>query len=278
MEMLQSAINQIIAAAPPLASWDYKGPDGLMYCGKCNTRRERRINILGKSRIVGVMCQCRNDAHNAEKEQKRQVRIAETRKRCLMDPVDANCTFERDDRKNPDLSSMMKLYADEFTFTKPQEFGLLLYGPVGIGKSYYAACIANSLLEREIPVKMTNFTRIIYEMQSSFEGRQEYLDRLNRYNLLILDDLGCERESEYMQEQVYNIIDGRYRTKLPMIVTTNIDMEEIKNPKNIQRQRIYDRLLEMCQPVKLTGTSRRRRSLIDHYAERQAMLRGERNG
>ena len=109
-------------------------------------------------------------------------------------------------------------------------------------------------------------------MQSTFDGRQEYLDSLNRNNLLIIDDLGVERESEYMQEQVYNIIDARYRAGRPLIVTTNISLEEIKNPKNVQRKRIYDRVLELCHPVKVDGTSRRRRAVIDHYAERNRLL------
>ena len=118
-------------------------------------------------------------------------------------------------------------------------------------KTFYAACIANALIDHGRSAKMTNFSAIINKLQESFDGRQRFLDKLNRFDLLIIDDLGIERESEYMQEQVYNIIDARYKARRPLIVTTNISLDEIKNPKSVQRQRIYDRILHFCHPVKI---------------------------
>lgn len=272
MGLFETVIDQIVAAAPPMKSGDYVGEDGLVYCGKCHTRRQKKIELLGEMRTVPVMCQCMIEAEQAEKAQSRAKRIAKERSLSLMEEADAECTFTNDDRKNPVLSDAVRRYADNFYEMRQKNIGLLLHGPVGTGKTFYAACIANELLEKEVSVKMTNFTRIINDMQSTFDGRQEYLDSLNRNNLLIIDDLGVERESEYMQEQVYNIIDARYRAGRPLIVTTNISLEEIKNPKNVQRQRIYDRVLELCHPVKVDGTSRRRRAVIDHYAERNRLL------
>ena len=272
-------VNPIMAAIVEAADTlntapdDYINPDdGLKYCGKCHTRRQKKIELLGEMRTVPVMCQCMIEAEQAEKAQSRAKRIAKERSLSLMEEADAECTFTNDDRKNPVLSDAVRRYADNFYEMRQKNIGLLLHGPVGTGKTFYAACIANELLEKEVSVKMTNFTRIINDMQSTFDGRQEYLDSLNRNNLLIIDDLGVERESEYMQEQVYNIIDARYRAGRPLIVTTNISLEEIKNPKNVQRQRIYDRVLELCHPVKVDGTSRRRRAVIDHYAERNRLL------
>lgn len=272
MGIFESVIDNIAKNAPPMQPGDYMGEDGLMYCGKCNTRRQKRIELLGELRTVPVMCKCMVDGYEAEKVRDRKKRIDRARRLSLMEEADAECTFDNDDRKNPALSDAMRRYADGFYQMRQQNIGLLLHGPVGTGKTFYAACIANALLEKEVSVKMTNFTRIINDMQSTFDGRQEYLDSLNQNNLLIIDDLGVERESEYMQEQVYNIIDARYRAGRPLIVTTNISLEEIKNPKNVQRQRIYDRVLELCHPVKVEGTSRRRRAVIDHYAERNRLL------
>ena len=272
MGIFESVIDNIAKNAPPMQPGDYMGEDGLMYCGKCNTRRQKRIELLGELRTVPVMCKCMVDEYEAEKVRDRKKRIDRARRLSLMEEADAECTFDNDDRKNPALSDAMRRYADGFYQMRQQNIGLLLHGPVGTGKTFYAACIANALLEKEVSVKMTNFTRIINDMQSTFDGRQEYLDSLNQNNLLIIDDLGVERESEYMQEQVYNIIDARYRAGRPLIVTTNISLEEIKNPKNVQRQRIYDRVLELCLPVTVEGTSRRRRAVIDHYAERNRLL------
>ena len=63
------------------------------------------------------------------------------------------------------------------------------------GKSYLAGCIANALMEKEIPVHMTNFALILNDLAASFEGRNEYISRLCRYPLLILDDFGMERRN-----------------------------------------------------------------------------------
>lgn len=272
MNAIGKAIDNIIKAAPPLQADDYMGDDGLMYCGKCRKRRQMRIELLGEMRTVPVMCDCMKAAEQ-EAEARERAAVHERKRRLwLQEPADAASTFQRDDRKNPAISDAMRRYADRFDEMERQNMGLLLYGPVGTGKTFYAACIANALIDSGRSAKMTNFSAIINKLQESFEGRQLFLDKLNRFDLLIIDDLGIERESEYMQEQVYNIIDARYKARRPLIVTTNISLDEIKNPKNVQRQRIYDRILQICHPVKVDGTSRRREAVRDHYAERNRML------
>ena len=84
---------------------------------------------------------------------------------------------------------------------RAENIGLLLWGDVGTGKSFFAGCIANALMEKEIPVCMTNFARIINDLASRFEGRNEYIDRLFRYPLLILEDFGVERSTYCGLEQ-----------------------------------------------------------------------------
>ena len=136
--------------------------------------------------------------------------------------------------------------------------GLLIWGGIGTGKSFFAGCIANALMEREVPVCMTNFARILNELNNSFSGRNEVVERLCRYPLLIIDDFGMERDTNYALEQVYNIIDSRYRSKRPLIITTNLTLDEIRHPQDVAHARIYDRVLEMCVPVSCFGTSIRK--------------------
>jgi DNA replication protein DnaC len=119
---------------------------------------------------------------------------------------------------------------------------------------------------------MTNFARLSNTLQGMWEGKQEYLDSLNRFPLLILDDLGAERKSEYMNEIVFNLIDSRYRAKLPLIVTTNLTSEELKNPADITNRRTYSRLLEMCIPLEVKGEDRRREKLKDSFKEMKELL------
>ena len=132
--------------------------------------------------------------------------------------------------------------------------GLLLWGSVGTGKSFFAGCIANALLAQGVPVLMTNFAKILGAVTGMYGmERQRFLSSLNTYSLLILDDLGAERNSEYALEQLFGVVDSRYQSRKPMIVTTNLTLEELKHPSDLAHERIYDRLLERCVPVKMNG-------------------------
>jgi DNA replication protein DnaC len=75
-----------------------------------------------------------------------------------------------------------------------------------------------------------------------------------------------------MQEIVFNVIDSRYRAGLPLIVTSNLTAEEIKNPADISYQRIFSRLLEMCVPIEVKGEDRRRKILKNSFSEYSELL------
>ena len=112
-----------------------------------------------------------------------------------------------------------------------------------------------------------------YSLQPSCIGieltESGYLDSSTHFNHLwrklkdngvyvILDDFGMERGTEYGLEQVYNVIDSRYRSRKPLIVTTNLTLDSLQNPLDTAHARIYDRLLEMCAPILFTGENFRR--------------------
>lgn len=274
LDMIERKVINNQSALP--CTDDYIGDDGLIHCGKCKGLKQVKISLSGFERIMPCVCKCQSEALEAEKlkfaEYERQENIKELRRNCFFSPTQSRFTFSADDRDKPKISDAMQRYADQWEEAKAGNIGLLLHGPVGTGKTFYAACIANALLDRNISCVMTSLIRVINTMQGMFEERQAYLDDLVNYPLLILDDLGAERESEYMQEQVYNIINARYCTGKPLIVTTNISIEEIKNPKNESYRRIYDRVLQMCQPVLIGGGSRRREAVKGTFHERNLFL------
>ena len=151
--------------------------------------------------------------------------------------------------------------------------GLILWGDVGTGKTFFAGCIANALLDRGVPVLMTNFSRILNRLASPMgEDRNAYIESLSQYKLLIIDDLGVERNSEYALEQVFSVIDSRYRQRLPMIITTNLTLAELRGPEDMARARIYDRILERCVPIQLQGESRRKIRAAQNLALARTLL------
>ena len=241
-------------------------------CPVCGEVIEKEVIFFGKRKVVGCICKCEKQKIKQREERERKFLIEEKRVFCFDDPESQNHTFANDDGKNQSVTRIAKKYVEKFTELKFDGKGILFYGSVGTGKSYIASCIANALIDKGYTVKMTNFAKIIKRMQGKFEGRQEYLDSLNKCELLIIDDLGIERQSEFAQEVVFDVIDSRYKTGLPMIVTTNLLPNDFKAPNNVTKSRIYDRILEKCFPVEVKGVNRRREKFRDGYAEMKKVL------
>lgn len=262
---------------------DYTGDDGLLYCGKCHTPKQTRLsfNPLTGERsetIVRAACQCQREAdEEAEKQSARtQFRLDMARRRedGLSCPDGLRYTFAQDDRQQPKVSDACKRYVECWDEMRANNIGVLFYGSVGTGKSFLASCIGNGLLDRQVSVAATNFPRLLNLLQDTYE-KQALLDRLSIYKLLIVDDLGVERDSAYAEEQIFNIIDARSSSELPVIVTTNLTLEELERPTSMQYARIYDRVLEMCPiRLKLAGESRRKANASEREQLARKILLG----
>lgn len=254
---------------------DYIGEDGLLYCHKCHTRKQTEINVLGRIRRPMCMCKCEAAKRAAEEEEierrKFEAKVKELRCMGFPEAEMRNWTFANDDLANEQITKAAQRYADNFSEFRKSGKGLLLYGNTGTGKTYAACEIANALIDKGYPVLVTNFARILNTLQGTFE-KQEYIDGFNNFQLLVIDDLGIERDTAYAKEQVFNIIDSRYRSGLPMIITTNLTMDKIKNPEDIENRRIYDRILEKCFPIEVGGGSRRRKAVREDYDTMKNLL------
>lgn len=250
--------------------------DGLLFCSKCHTARQKRIELFDTKKIVPILCKCMNEDYvREEEERKREERmraILRNRNDGFPDREMMGNTFATDDGKRPELTKAMQAYVENFHDLRRDGKGLLLYGPVGTGKSFYAACVVNALIDRGYPCMMTNFTRLTNTISGMWEGKQEYIDGLSRYALVAIDDLGVERDTDYMNECVTTIIDSLYRANVPMIITSNHTPKQLTAVEDIRRGRIYDRVLERCHPIKVDGESRRREKGRDDFKEVNRIL------
>lgn len=255
---------------------DYRDADGLLMCGKCHTPKQVRQPFLGRVKVLACACKCvieHNRVEAAEKRKRDRMQYLDSMRRTgFPDAEMRKWVFRNDDGGNSTLMSIAHKYVANFDEMRANGTGLLLYGNVGCGKSFAAACIANALIDTGTPCMMTNFTRIINRLQESFAGRQKYIDNLSRFDLLVIDDMAAERNTEYVWEQVMTIIDARYRSGLPLVVTTNLTIGELADPADIRRQRVYSRLKEMCVPIEVTGADRRTRKMERNIMSAKSLL------
>jgi DNA replication protein len=267
------------SSGPP----DYAGEDGLLYCGKCHTKKQMwlKTGFSPEPILVATSCKCMQEAEERrrrdEEAQRDMEKIKRLRISSLMDDKFRESTFSnfKQTQNNTRNLRLCRRYAENFDEMKEKNQGLLFYGGVGTGKTYSAACIANYLLDRKVPTVMTSFIKIIGSAHlSNREEAMNFTDRLNRAKLLIIDDLGAERGTDYALERVYDIIDSRYRARLPMILTTNLSMDEMMGCTDIRYSRIYDRIFEVCYPMEFKGHSWRKAEASRRYDDMEKFLEG----
>lgn len=255
-------INNNVKSGLNARSGDYVGQDGMLYCGICHTRKTCRIKLptltgmpSGKWKVVNCTCSHELEAREAREAARVYSMSVERNTKTAFPHADyQHMTFDADDKKNPCATEYARRFAE--TFNPENSMGLVFCGERGAGKTFLSACIANDLLNRGFSVEMTNITRISQAVDATFEGRSAELERIMNLDLLILDDLGTERGTEYMMEHAFNIIDGRYKANKPMVISTNATFDGMATESDIAKGRIYDRIIEKCFPVEMSGNRR----------------------
>ena len=227
--------------------------DGHAYCKACHERKDGEIrSFLDKNFIFKNNCKC-------EREQE----IEQLKRDCFISMSQWAYTFDNYRGEKDKSYIIARNFVKEYEQMKKENIGLLFCGTVGSGKTYLACSIANALIEEYmIRVKIRNFAQIINDLQKGgFDlDKNEYIEALTNVSVLILDDLGIERDTSYAKEQVYNIVNSRYLKQKPTIFTTNLPYEKIQNSDDgVEYERIYSRIIEMCIPVKVIGEDFRKR-------------------
>ena len=260
----QSGIEAIINSVEKTrgrSESDYVNADGLLLCGVCGTRKQSRLKLPGiGERIVPIACECAVREYNDMQDKQRRYEREQARLRYIDLEKCRQYRFDQDDQKNAEIAVTIQKYADNFGAALKRNIGLLLYGGVGTGKTFYAGCIANKLIDDDYSVVMTSVSQIVEntgEFARNKGKKEEYEEHLYKSDLLILDDLGAERKTEYMEERIYAVVNKRYSSEKPLIVTTNLSKNDIQNPESVERKRTYDRITEMCKAIEIPGGSRR---------------------
>lgn len=241
----------------------FMGEDGLLHCSRCGGPLEVRLpeyNEFFKSDKRPSTCKCREEKIRRDREEHERREHRQTVERyksvCFTDRRMWDWTFENDDGTFPQMV-MAKRYVENWEKVSQEHIGLLLWGNLGSGKTYMVVAIANALLEQEKKVLMTDFARI--SNISKFDA-EEYVKSLDSYSLLIIDDMGAEQDSDFALQNICNVINRRWTSGKPLIVTTNLDLASLRNvnEQELMFARISDRILDMCRPIHMqTAESKR---------------------
>ena len=189
-------------------------------------------------------------------------------------PAAALWRFESATVMTPQLAKA-RGYVQNWDEFKKAGIGLIMFGDVGTGKSYAAGCIANALIDRLESVLYVRMSDVVNRMQGNFGAdRDHYMKSLMCPDLLILDDLGAERNTSFSKECVFDVVDKRLLTGKPMIITTNIPISIMRKATDLDDRRIYDRILAGCTPFRFNGGNFRKGNASANIKKAAEMLNG----
>ncbi|QUO36439.1 ATP-binding protein [Clostridiaceae bacterium Marseille-Q4149] len=253
----------------------------MKYCGKCRTPKEALyptdLQAQGFTKHP-VMCKCAAERRERKEAKRREYErmscMTMLRSEAFRDMPAADWRFESAAVTTPQLAKA-RGYAQNWDEFKKAGIGLLLFGNVGTGKSYAAGCIANALIDRLESVLFVGMSDVVNRMQGNFGAdRDHYMQSLMCPDLLVLDDLGAERNTSFSKECVFDVVDKRLLTGKPMIVTTNIQLSVMMQAADLDDRRIFDRILEVCVPIRFDGENFRKGNARANIKKAAEMLNG----
>ena len=263
------------------------GEDGMSYCKECGEPLLLGLDItgpmaerLGKKRYVPRNCACMRlmfaEQDLREQRKKQEENKARMRRENLKAERYRNSTFSKDDGGCEKLRNFCEKYVANYKEMMENNLGLAFVGSNGTGKTFWASCIANALIDEGATVYMSTLTSLIQDMNANYGENRKPLERkIKNVDFLIIDDYGAERGTEYSLEQAFEILDARYSVGKPLIITANLTEEILKNPPTLNYARSYSRVLEMCPVIVRVEGERRSKIAEEKRKEFAKLLKGE---
>ena len=253
----------------------YVGEDGLLYCTKCHTRRctKEPVPMFGKR--MPVTCDCMKEEERKKKEREEQEekarRLDKLRVASLLGDRYKDTTFDNTDLNRPEdfqrAFQRCRKFCQIPDVALENGYGMYIYGESGTGKTHLTACMCNELVSQYRQCLFTNFFEIAKLIQSTWNGNTDspnVIKRICEVDFLFIDDLGTEAltkngEDNWLQGQVFDVINKRYNDKKPTIFSSNYSMNELISQRGMMKKTV-DRIGEMSTAmIKLQGESYRRK-------------------
>jgi DNA replication protein DnaC len=232
------------------------------YCKREVPKKE--VELFGKIRYVQPVCEC--EAKKVDEQTKEAAdRSKEHELKRLFSIHNLGERFNGSNFSNFTVREgaekcykLAQKYVAEFEEWEGES--LIFWGEPGNGKSHLATAVANELTNRGKRVVFISMPDLLEKIKATFnknstESEAEIMKGLQMADLLIIDDIGAEKVSDWVQEVIFRIVDGRYKKIKPIMATSNLEPKELAERIG---KRAYDRLIEISQPIKNEATSYRR--------------------
>lgn len=250
METIEMMANSVISASSE-------------YCSKCG--KKKKIQVVdfgfGIKKKVPILCECESqhiEKYNANIEKDKQLekirRLESLFKQSRLGDRFKNCTFDNfivreGTEKALEIS---KDFVKNFRNYYQEGNGILFSSIPGTGKTHLCGAITNELIKNMTSVIFIVVPELLLKIRNTYnkgtETEAQIMYGLTECDLLILDDLGAEKTTDWTTEKLFTVIDNRYRYNKPMIFTTNCSSKELKERIG---HRTFSRIMEICQPIKL---------------------------
>lgn len=230
---------------------------------KCDCKKAKAYWEIYEKRMKEIDEQCRE----IEEKERRRFEVERLLANSYLGRRFMDRTFDTFivNDKNREAYNKALDYAKNFEEYSKQGIGLFFVGPVGTGKTHLAAAIANYLIkEKVIPVKFGNITMLLSEIKATYDEdakmrENEVIYTLSNVALLVIDDLGKEKTTEWTNQILYTIVNNRYENYKPVVVTTNLSIQDLEEKLG---QATMSRIIEMCRGIKMEGVDFRRAKLM----------------
>ncbi len=166
-------------------------------------------------------------------------------------------------KNSPKLHDEIAKYLKNWKTMKQHGYGFYFWGNVGAGKTHTAIVLANELMEREmVEVLFLNIPETITRIKNTFDSEiksedSRLFDRMKEMEMLILDDIGVEKYSDWLSDQMYQIIDHRWKNRKPMVLTSNLSLEDLSKKYKPQ---VASRIRGCCKAIRFNEQDRRQQS------------------